>query len=278
MYRRNAKQSLTISSEWRLTLFSAQYSLLVREGPLNKLYRLFKLRCIVEAEIANFLRFIAWLVNNQGRGPFHQTTPNNKIITLFQAKHVLMVSHAIPWIYVTSLKRNECWQNSWWEDNALRWLFKRLFAPLRSRWIFFKFSLSSYPVFPCPSHQHSSVWFLRGRWGVFHTSPGYLTTCDHLVFTLALLDTSSKHFLLRYLCFLLVPPFRPRYIPRIFPVRCVPPSAVRSLFRSFVKTLVPRVCLLSRARPNSVWSQVTKVIQTTKWSTCFQKSLSYNSP
>lgn len=41
-------------------------------------------------------------------------------------------------------------------------------------------SLSSHAVFPCPSHQRSSLWFLECHRGIFHTSQLVIILCSPL--------------------------------------------------------------------------------------------------
>lgn len=181
------------------------YSLLVRDGS-------FCLSFVASLKQRSWTSKVYCMSSKLSRSRL--MSPNNKITILLQAKHALVI-RAIAWMYLTSLIRNECWQNSWWEDNTLQWLFKRLFVPLRSRLIFFTFSFISC----CVSLSIPPTFFpVISRVSSRHLS--YLTTCDHFVFTLALLDASSKPFPLRYLCFLaFFLSFRSAYIPKFFPLR-----------------------------------------------------------
>lgn len=181
------------------------YSLLVRDGS-------FCLSFVASLKQRSWTSKVYCMSSKWSRSRL--MSPNNKITILLQAKHVLVI-RAIAWMYLTSLIRNECWQNSWWEDNTLQWLFKRLFVPLRPRLIFFTFSFIS-----CCVSLSIPPTFIPVISRVSSRHLSYLTTCDHFVFTLALLDASSKPFPLRYLCFLaLFLPFRSAYIPKFFPLR-----------------------------------------------------------
>lgn len=91
------------------------YSLLVRDGS-------FCLSFVASLKQRSWTSKVYCMSSKLSRSRLMSS--NNKITILLQAKHVLVI-RAIAWMYLTSLIRNECWQNSWWEDNTLQWLFKR---------------------------------------------------------------------------------------------------------------------------------------------------------
>lgn len=233
------------------------YSLLVRDGS-------FCLSFVASLKQRSWTSKVYCMSSKLSRSRL--MSPNNKITILLQAKHVLVI-RAIAWMYLTSLIRNECWQNSWWEDNTLQWLFKRLFVPLRPRLIFFTFSFIS-----CCVSLSIPPTFIPVISRVSSRHLSYFTTCDHFVFTLALLDASSKPFPLRYLCFLaLFLPFRSAYIPKFFPLRSAcfrsrlyyleppppfPPPPPLLPWVPLWKTLFPgSVCFRERGetRPDRTW-------------------------